>query len=257
MGEWRSCTFPTTGARNGTSRSRFFVPKLAASVGAARFLREVGRLGHPHILPLLESDEKDGYLYYVMPYVEGETLRDRLKRERQLPIEDAVRITQDVSDALAHAHSLGVIHRDIKPENIFLSAGKAVIGDFGIARAVSAAGGERLTETGLAMGTPSYMSPEQAMGRSDVDARTDIYSLGCVLYEMLGGEPPFTGNTPQVVLERKVTDTIPSLRAIRETVPLEFENVVMKALARSPADRFAYGDAVHRGGEGSEYRHSG
>ena len=217
-------------------------PELSASIGVQRFLREIeltAQLVHPHILPLLESGKADDILYYVMPYVEGETLRDRLKREGQLPIEDSIQTASEVAEALAYAHSLGVIHRDIKPENIFLAAGQAVIGDFGIARAISEAGGDRLTETGLAMGTPAYMSPEQAMGRTKVDNRTDIYSLGCVIYEMLGGDPPFSGSTPQSILARKVTDQIPSLRSVRETVPEAFENVVLKALARSPADRFA------------------
>jgi serine/threonine protein kinase len=169
-------------------------PELAATLGVQRFLREIeltAQLVHPHILPLLESGKAEEILYYVMPYVEGETLRDRLKREGQLPIEDAIQTTCEVAEALAYAHSQGVIHRDVKPENIFLAAGQAVIGDFGIARALSEAGGERLTETGLAMGTPAYMSPEQAMGRDAVDHRTDIYALGCVIYEMLGGDPPF------------------------------------------------------------------
>jgi serine/threonine-protein kinase len=176
-------------------------------------------------------------LYYVMPYIEGESLRDRLNRETQLPVEDAVRIASQVAAALEHAHSHNVIHRDIKPENILLSAGEAVVADFGIARAVSAAGGEQLTETGMAVGTPAYMSPEQATAE-DVDGRTDIYSLGCVLYEMLGGDPPYTGPTPKVVLARKLTDPVPSLKALRRVVSDELESVVVKALNRDPVDRF-------------------
>ncbi len=227
-------------------------PELAATLGAERFLREIkiaARLNHPHILPLLDSgtaeeqpsarppDRPSAFLYYVMPYIEGESLRDRITRERQLPIEDALRLAREVASALSYAHSQGVIHRDIKPENVMLSAGGAVVADFGIARAVDVAGGEQLTETGMAVGTPAYMSPEQATAEP-VDARSDIYSLGCVLYEMLGGEPPFIGATPQSILARKLAEPVPSLRAVRETVAEEYENVVMKALARAPADRF-------------------
>jgi serine/threonine-protein kinase len=173
-----------------------------------------------------------------MPYIEGESLRDRLNRETQLPVEDAVRVASQAAAALEHAHSHNVIHRDIKPENILLSAGEAVVADFGIARAVSAAGGEQLTETGMAVGTPAYMSPEHATAE-DVDGRTDIYSLGCVLYEMLGGDPPYTGPTPKVVLARKLTDPVPSLKALRHVVSDELESVVVKALHRDPVDRFA------------------
>jgi serine/threonine-protein kinase len=216
-------------------------PELAATIGADRFLREIeiaAQLNHPHILPLHDSGEADGFLYYVMPYVEGESLRERLKREKQLSLEDAVQITREVASALAHAHSLGVIHRDIKPENVLLSGGEAVVADFGIARAVTAAGGEKLTETGLAVGTPAYMSPEQASGETQLDAHSDVYSLGCVLYEMLGGEPPFTGATPQAILARKSLEAVPPLRNVRETVPVGVERAVTKALAKVPADRF-------------------
>ncbi|MFC1639547.1 protein kinase [Gemmatimonadota bacterium] len=216
-------------------------PELAASIGADRFLREIeiaANLTHPHILPLHDSGEADGFLYYVMPYIEGESLRDRLLRERQLPIDDALTLTREVASALAYAHEQGVIHRDIKPENIMLSAGGAVVADFGIARALSAAGGEQLTETGMAVGTPAYMSPEQASA-DKIDARSDIYSLGCVLYEMLGGDPPFLGTTPQAILARKAAEPAPPLRAVRDTVPEGLELVVLKSLARTPADRFS------------------
>jgi len=217
-------------------------PELSQSLGTERFLREIeiaAQLTHPHILPLHDSGEADGLLYYVMPYVEGESLRDRLKREKQLPLDDAVHIVGDLADALSHAHSRGVIHRDIKPENILLVAGRAVVSDFGIARAIDAAGTERLTETGLALGTPAYMSPEQSSGDRANDGRGDIYSLGCVAYEMLGGEPPFTGPSPQAVMARHSVDPVPHLRTLRQTVSEPLEKVVERALAKSPADRFA------------------
>ncbi len=217
-------------------------PELAAVLGTERFLREItltARLDHPHILPLLDSGEADGLLYYVMPLVEGESLRSRIIREKQLPLEDALRIAREVADALSHAHRHGIVHRDVKPENILLADGHARVADFGIARAVTAAGQEALTETGLAIGTPAYMSPEQASGERDVDARTDIYSLGAVLYEMLAGHPPFTGATAGAVFARKALEPVPSLRVVRETVPAEIERAVTRALARVPADRFA------------------
>ena len=216
--------------------------ELAAVLGPERFLREIeisAQLHHPHILPLYDSGEAEGFLFYVMPYVDGESLRDRLTRERQLPIDDALQIAREVADALSFAHSRGVVHRDIKPENVLLESGHAVVADFGIARAISAAGSERLTETGMAVGTPAYMSPEQAFGEEHLDGRSDIYALGCVLYEMLGGDPPFTGSSAQAILARKVVDQIPSLRTVRETVPFTVERAVRKALARVPADRFA------------------
>ncbi len=169
-------------------------PELAASLGADRFLQEIeltAKLQHPQILPLREAGEADGFFYYVMPYVEGESLRERLDRDGKLPVEDAVRLTDDVAAALSYAHDHGIVHRDVKPENIMLTGGRAVVADFGIARALQAAGGERLTGTGLAIGTTAYMSPEQAMGLEDVDARSDVYSLGCVVYEMVGGRAPF------------------------------------------------------------------
>src|SRR5436309_13768341 len=171
-------------------------PELAAALGQERFLREIdtaARLNHPHILPLHDSGEAEGFLFYVMPYVEGESLRDRLTRERQLPLGDALQITREVADALSYAHSHDVVHRDVKPENILLSGGHAVVVDFGIGRAITAAGGDRLTESGISVGTPAYMSPEQATGDTQLDGRSDLYSLACVLYEMLAGHPPFLG----------------------------------------------------------------
>ena len=176
-------------------------PDLGAALGGERFLSEIrttARLQHPHILPLLDSGEADGLLYYVMPLVRGETLRARLERERQLPIADALRIAREVADALQHAHAQGVIHRDIKPDNILLQDGHALVADFGIALAVQSAGGQRMTQTGLSLGTPQYMSPEQAMGERTIDARSDLYALGAVTYEMLVGEVPFTGLGPRV-----------------------------------------------------------
>ena len=219
-------------------------PELAASLGTERFLREIqiaAGLHHPHILPLYDSGEvasAEGppILYYVMPYVEGESLRDRLHREKQLPLADALQITREVGTALAYAHGRGVVHRDIKPENIMLDVGQAVVTDFGIARAVAAAGGENLTETGMSLGTASYMSPEQATA-SDIDARSDIYSLGCVVYEMLAGEPPYTGPSAQAILARRFTEPVPSLRAVRD-IPAAVEEAITRSLARAPADRF-------------------
>ncbi len=173
-------------------------PELAAVLGAERFLKEIevtANLQHPHILPLFDSGEADSLLYYVMPFVEGESLADKLHRERQLSVEESITIAEQVAAALAYAHSHGVVHRDIKPDNIMLSSGEAIVADFGIARAVDAAGGEQLTGTGMALGTPAYMSPEQCAGASEVDGRTDLYALGSVLYELLAGEPPYTGPT--------------------------------------------------------------
>jgi TolB-like protein/Flp pilus assembly protein TadD len=216
-------------------------PELAAAVGGERFLREIeaaARLAHPNILPLHDSGEADGLLYYVMPYVEGGSLRERLERERQLPIEDAAAITRDVAAALDHAHERGLVHRDIKPENILFRAGRPAVSDFGVARAVSEAGGKRLTETGLAVGTPAYMSPEQAAGEATVDGRADVYSLGCILYEMLAGSAPFTGATPQAVIARKAAEPVPSIRVVRDTVPEAVEEVVRKGLARAATDRY-------------------
>jgi tetratricopeptide (TPR) repeat protein len=217
-------------------------PELAAALGRDRFLREIetaARLNHPHILPLHDSGEADGLVYYVMPYVEGESLRDRLRRENQLAIEDAVTIAGEVASALSYAHNNDVVHRDIKPENILLSGGEAVVADFGIAGAIDAAGGGKLTQTGIVLGTVAYMSPEQASGERTLDGRSDVYSLGCVLYEMLVGEPPFTGATNQAILAKRFTDPIPSARRLRGTVPQPVDRAIAKALARAPADRFA------------------
>jgi serine/threonine-protein kinase len=216
-------------------------PELSASVGRDRFLREIetaARLQHPHIVPVYDSGETDGVLYYVMPYVEGESLRDRLTRERQLPVEDVVRITREVAEALSFAHANGIVHRDIKPENILLSGNTAVVSDFGIARALAAVGTERLTESGLAIGTPYYMSPEQASGESSLDTRADVYSLGCVVHEMLVGEPPFTGPSLMAIIARHSVDPVRSLRTVRPEISLALESTVLKALAKTPADRW-------------------
>lgn len=216
-------------------------PDLAHALGNERFLREIrltARLDHPHILPLLDSGEAEGFLYYIMPYVEGESLRDRLGRERQLPLDDALQITREVADALSYAHSLGIVHRDIKPENILLAGEHARVVDFGIARAVSAAGGGELTETGLVVGTPAYMSPEQAGGERELDGRSDVYALGCVAYEMLAGHPPFIGGSAHEVLARHSLDAVPRLSAARPSVPPDVEGAIATALAKAPADRF-------------------
>jgi len=221
---------------------KVLAPELAAALGRERFLREIetaARLSHPHILPLHDSGEADGFLYYVMPYVAGESLRDRLNRELQLPIEDAVTIAGEVATALSYAHSRDVVHRDVKPENILLSEGQAIVADFGIAGAIDAAGGGKLTRTGIVLGTPAYMSPEQGAGDRALDGRSDVYSLGCLLYEMLAGEPPFTGPTAQAIIAKRFTDPVPSVRRLRETVPVPMDQAIAKALARAPADRFA------------------
>jgi len=218
-------------------------PELAAVIGAERFLTEIkttANLQHPHILPLFDSGTVDGTVFYVMPFVEGESLRDRLDREKQLSVTDAVRITSEVASALDYAHRHGVIHRDIKPENILLHDGRALVADFGIALAVSRSdGGTRMTETGMSLGTPHYMSPEQAMGERDLDARTDTYALGCVLYEMLTGEPPFNGPTAQAIVARVMTDQPRSITSQRHSVPPNVEAAIRTALEKVPADRFA------------------
>jgi serine/threonine-protein kinase len=230
-------------------------PELAAVIGAERFLHEIkvtAKLQHPHILPLHDSGEADSFLFYVMPYVEGETLRERLNREKQLGIEAAVEITRAVAGALDYAHRHGVIHRDIKPENILLHDGQPTIADFGIALAVSHAAGQRLTETGLSLGTPHYMSPEQAMGDRELDARSDIYSLAVVLYEMLTGDPPYTGSTAQAIVAKVITEKAPLVTAARDTVPQHVALAIHKALAKLPADRFpsaaAFSEALARPG---------
>jgi serine/threonine-protein kinase len=216
--------------------------ELTAALGAERFLREVdvlAQLQHPHILPLFDSGQADGSLYYVMPRVEGESLRDRLQRERQLPVDEALQITREVAAALDYAHRRRVIHRDIKPANILLQDGQALVADFGIALGMSAAGEERITSTGLSLGTPCYMSPEQAGGDRDLDARSDLYSLAATLYEMLTGEPPHNGRDMQVVLAKVLTEPIRPVRSIRPTVPANVDAALQKALARLPADRFS------------------
>jgi serine/threonine-protein kinase len=216
-------------------------PELAAALGPERFLHEIriaSNLHHPHVLPLYDSGEAGGFLYYVMPYVEGESLRERLDREKQLPIDDALKLAREVADALSYAHSHDVIHRDIKPENILLESGHAVVADFGIARAIDAAGGERLTKTGVALGTPSYMSPEQARGEKDLDGRSDLYALGCVLYEMLAGQPPFTGSTGESVAHQHIAADVPQVSVIRPSVPGWVAAALERSLAKTPADRF-------------------
>jgi serine/threonine-protein kinase len=217
-------------------------PELAAVIGAARFLAEIkttANLEHPHLLPLFDSGQSGGSVFYVMPFVEGESLRDRLARERQLPIEDALRIAREVGDALQYAHSRGVIHRDIKPENILLQGGHARVADFGVALAAANTAGARLTETGVSLGTPTYMSPEQAMGERAIDARSDVYALGCVVYEMLTGEAPFSGPTAQAIVAKILTQEPEPIRPLRGRVPPAVEAAVLTALEKLPADRFA------------------
>jgi eukaryotic-like serine/threonine-protein kinase len=216
-------------------------PELAAVIGAERFLKEIettANLQHPHILPLFDSGTVDGTVFYVMPYVEGESLRERITRERQLPVTEAVRIAREVASALDYAHRKGIVHRDIKPENILLHDGQALVADFGIALAASNTGGTRMTETGMSLGTPHYMSPEQAMGERTLDARADVYALGCVLYEMLTGEPPFNGPTAQAIVARVMTDQARPIAQSRPTIPDHVEAAVMTALQKLPADRF-------------------
>jgi serine/threonine-protein kinase len=233
-------------------------PELAAVVGAERFLAEIkttANLQHPHILPLFDSGEADGFLFYVMPYVEGETLRDRIDREKQLPVDEALGIATAVANALHTAHEQGIVHRDIKPANILLSRGEPLVADFGIALAVGAAGGSRLTETGLSVGTPYYMSPEQATGDQVVGPASDIYALGCVLYEMLVGEPPYLGNTAQAVLGKIIQGLPVSATAARKSIPRNVDAAIRKALEKLPADRFtdAHGFAKALGDSG--FRH--
>jgi len=220
---------------------KVLVAGVSASIGASRFQREIqiaARLHHPHIVPLYDSGEAAGLLYYVMPYVEGASLKQRLELEPQLPVDEALHITREVADGLRHAHGLGVVHRDIKPGNILLAGGHALIADFGIARATSLDTGAHLTDTGLAIGTATYMSPEQATGATDIDARSDLYALGCVLYEMLAGAPPFAGPSSQRVIARKLSEPVPRVSLIRETVSPRLERVLDRSMARVPADRF-------------------
>jgi serine/threonine protein kinase/Flp pilus assembly protein TadD len=224
-------------------------PELAATLGPDRFLREIqiaAGLQHPHILPLYDSGRADGLLYYVMPFVEGESLRDKLRATPQMPVEDAVRICRDVAAALDYAHRHGVVHRDIKPENVMLHEGEAIVTDFGIAKAVSAAGTESLTQTGMAVGTPTYMSPEQAMGEGEPDGRSDIYSLGCMLFEMLTGSPPFLGSTTQATITKRLTEPVPSVRAGRSEVSAELDGVIARSLARDRMERFDTASQVVR-----------
>jgi tRNA A-37 threonylcarbamoyl transferase component Bud32 len=216
-------------------------PELAAVLGADRFVQEIkttAALQHPHILPLFDSGSVDGFLYYVMPYVEGETLRAKLDREKQLGIDEAVKITTEVADALDYAHRHGIIHRDIKPENILLHDGRPIVADFGIALALSAAAGGRMTETGLSLGTPHYMSPEQATAEKEITARSDVYSLGCVLFEMLTGNPPHTGASAQQIIMKIVTEDAQDVTALRKSVPPHVAAALAKALEKLPADRF-------------------
>jgi eukaryotic-like serine/threonine-protein kinase len=228
--------------------------ELAFALGPERFLREIettAALHHPHILPLYDSGSADGFLYYVMPFVEGESLRDRLTREKQLPLDDALQIAREVSDALSYAHSRGVIHRDIKPENILLEGGHAMVADFGIARAVTVSGGGSLTQTGTSVGTPAYMSPEQAAGEQNLDGRTDLYALACVTYEMLAGQPPFTGPTVESVVHQHMIAEARPITQLRPAVPAAIAGVLQRALAKNPADRFSpvaqFADALRTG----------
>jgi eukaryotic-like serine/threonine-protein kinase len=227
-------------------------PELAASIGAARFAREIRLLAglhHPYILPLFDSGEHEGVVFYVVPCAEGESLRQRLGREPQLPLEEALSITRDVADALDHAHRHGVIHRDIKPENILLEEGHAIVADFGVARAVTRAADESQTTAGMAVGTPAYMSPEQASGEVELDGRTDQYSLACVLYEMLTGTPPFSGTSPRATIARRFTEPPPSLRGKRD-VPQSLDRALRRALDAIPADRFPDAGTFARALEG-------
>jgi eukaryotic-like serine/threonine-protein kinase len=218
---------------------------LAAAIGAERFVHEVqvaANLQHPHILALYDSGEAQGFLYYVMPFVEGESLRQRLERAHRLSLPETVRIAREVADALAYAHRHGIIHRDVKPENILLLDGHTLVADFGIARALEAPAGEKLTHPGVVIGTPEYMSPEQAAGENQLDGRSDVYSLGCVLYEMLAGDPPFQGRSATTLLARHSLEQVPSLRIVRESIPEEMETTVLAALAKTAADRPSMGE---------------
>src|ERR1035437_3651227 len=226
-------------------------PELAAVLGAERFVVEIkttAALQHPHILPLFDSGTADSFLFYVMPFIEGETLRDKLTRETQLGVDESVRIAREVLDALQYAHEHGIVHRDVKPENILLHGGHAMVADFGIALAVSAAAGGRMTETGLSLGTPHYMSPEQATAEKDISARSDVYSLGSVLYEMLTGQPPHIGGSAQQIIMKIITESAAPVTQHRKSVPSNVAAAVAKALEKLPADRFesakAFGDAL-------------
>jgi len=227
---------------------KVLLPDLATALGPDRFLREIriaANLNHPHILALFDSGEAEGFLYYVMPYIEGKTLRDRIDKEGELPIREAIRIIREVADALAFAHSHGVVHRDIKPDNVMLTGGHAIVADFGVAKAVSeATGRDKLTTAGVALGTPAYMAPEQATADPHVDHRADIYALGAMAYELLTGRTPFLGHTPQAVLAAHVTEEAAPVRKYRDQVSIEIEAVVMKCLAKKPADRWQTADEM-------------
>ena len=228
-------------------------PDLALALGADRFLLEietVANLTHPHILPLHDSGEADGLLFFVMPYVKGDTLRTRLSEEKQLPIEDAIRITREIASALTYAHEEGVIHRDVKPANIMLEAGHAVLADFGVAHAVAKAEDERLTKTGTSLGTPTYISPEQVTGEKDLDGRSDQYALACVLFEMLAGEPPFRGPTAKSLLHQHLAVDPPSIETLRPDAPPQVAVALQRALAKEPSDRFATPSPYRSSGPG-------
>src|SRR5688572_27184707 len=234
-------------------------PELAAVLGADRFVQEItttAALQHPHILPLFDSGTADGYLYYVMPFIQGETLRDKLNRETQLGVDEAVKIATEVADALHYAHTQGVIHRDIKPENILLANGRPMVADFGIALAVSAAAGGRMTETGLSLGTPHYMSPEQATAEKEISARSDIYSLASVLYEMLGGNPPHVGASAQQIIMKIVTEEAAPVTKLRKSVPPNVASAVACALEKLPADRFDSAREFANALQNPGYRHN-
>src|SRR5260221_2539960 len=216
-------------------------PDLAASLGPERFLREIklaARLNHPHILPLFDSGEAQGFLYYVMPYVEGESLRERLDREKQLPIDEAVHHARSIASALDYAHRQNIIHRDIKPENVMLYEGEAMVMDFGIAKAVSSAGSETLTQTGMMVGTPAYVSPEQAAGEVNLDGRSDQYSLACVVYEMLSGHRPFSGPTAQAILAKRFTEAVTPIRSVKSSISESVERALNKAMATDAEGRY-------------------
>ncbi|MGH7710268.1 MAG: serine/threonine-protein kinase, partial [Gemmatimonadaceae bacterium] len=217
-------------------------PVLVGSIAADRFLREIAltrRLQHPLVLPILDSGTHEDSPYFVMPLVPGESLRDRLRREKQLAVADAFRIARDVLEALGAAHAQNIVHRDIKPANVLLSSGRATVADFGIARAYSEAAADRVTASGIAVGTAGYMSPEQASGEPHLDGRTDLYAVGCVLYEMLAGEPPFTGPTPHSIVAKQMSQPVPSLAVVRSTVPASLDRLLQRVLAKAPADRIA------------------
>jgi serine/threonine-protein kinase len=233
---------------------KVLLPELARAVTGERFLREIAilaRLSHPHILPLIDSGTVDvvpglSLPWYAMPFVADDTLRARIAREGPLPLDQALRLTTELCSALSHAHAQGVVHRDIKPENVLLPSGQALLADFGIARAITVAGGMSLSSSGLVVGTPIYMSPEQSAGSQKLDARSDIYSLGCVLYEMLAGQPPFTGVTPQAISARHQFETPPPIRVVRPTVPPGIEAVIGRTLAKVPADRYGSAEEFAR-----------